>query len=67
MDRRRAARFSFLLAVPAIVGAVVFETVKALRTDGVGDFSIAMLTGLLAAAVRELRFCLRTDGQQGRA
>jgi undecaprenyl-diphosphatase len=49
LRRDAAARFSFLLSVPAIGAAGVFELPKVLRADGVSPWML--LAGLLAAAV----------------
>jgi len=66
IERRLAARFSFLLAAPALVGAMVLETGKLLAAGGVEESGAALTGGhavglacgtLVAAAVGWL--CLR--------
>jgi undecaprenyl-diphosphatase len=49
MRREAAARFSFLLSVPAVAAAGVFELPKVLRTPGLAG--APLLVGLLVAAV----------------
>jgi undecaprenyl-diphosphatase len=49
LRRDAAARFSFLLSVPAIGAAGVFELPKVLRPDGPGK--AVLIAGLVAAAV----------------
>jgi len=49
LRRDAAARFSFLLSVPAIGAAGVFELPKVLTGDGIGP--VPLVAGLLAAAV----------------
>jgi undecaprenyl-diphosphatase len=57
LDRDFAARFSFLLSIPAILGAVVFqlkdlvkgEAVEAAPGGGIG--TVAMIAGTLSAAI----------------
>jgi undecaprenyl-diphosphatase len=49
MRREAAARFSFLLSVPAVAAAGVFELPKVLRAHEVGGASLVL--GLVAAAV----------------
>ncbi len=49
VSREKAARFSFLLAVPAIAGATLLEGVKAFSFVGLDAF--AVLAGVAAAAV----------------
>jgi undecaprenyl-diphosphatase len=49
LRRDAAARFSFLLSVPAIGAAGVFELPKVLHAKGLS--APALLAGLLAAAV----------------
>jgi undecaprenyl-diphosphatase len=47
--RDAAARFSFLLSIPAVAAAGVFELPKLLRSQEVG--TLALITGLFAAAL----------------
>jgi undecaprenyl-diphosphatase len=47
-NRADAARFSFLLAIPTIMGAVVWSTIDFLKGDG---FSWEMLVGMAVSAV----------------
>jgi undecaprenyl-diphosphatase len=49
MRREAAARFSFLLSVPAVAAAGVFELPKVLRTPGLAG--APLLVGLLVAAL----------------
>lgn len=49
IDRGLAARFSFLMAIPAILGAVVLELPHA--TAAPADVWLAILTGMAVAAV----------------
>jgi undecaprenyl-diphosphatase len=49
LRRDAAARFSFLLSVPAIGAAGVFELPKVLRADGISPWTL--VAGLLAAAI----------------
>jgi undecaprenyl-diphosphatase len=49
LRRDAAAKFSFLLSVPAVAGAAVFELPKAIRTPGL--FGMPLLVGLLVAGV----------------
>lgn len=51
LDRPAAARFSFLLAIPALLGAGALETWDLLRTPGAVDRVPALAAGFLAAAV----------------
>lgn len=50
LSRSAAARFSFLLAIPAIAGAALLETVELVESPGPVDWA-PMLIGLLAAAL----------------
>lgn len=61
LDRKTAARFSFLLSIPAVTGATVFvfaqaiqEGVNLLAPDLLLGFFVAMLSGILA-----IRFLLK--------
>jgi len=58
LDRPTAARFSFLLSIPAIAGAAVLESWELLRTPGAVPWS-GMLTGLVVAALSAY-LCIRT-------
>jgi undecaprenyl-diphosphatase len=63
LDREFAARFSFLLSVPAILGATLLEGSKLLAGEG-GGFAVGMpdLLGTLLAAVSgylAIRFMVR--------
>jgi len=51
LDRRTAGRFSFLLAVPALAGAAVWETIRALPGEPVAGGEPLIGTGALAAGV----------------
>jgi undecaprenyl-diphosphatase len=49
VERSEAARFSFLLVLPAILGATVLEGVKLLQTGVPSQGAIQLLVGTLAA------------------
>jgi undecaprenyl-diphosphatase len=58
LDRELAARFSFLMSIPAILGALVFqakdifgETASAESSLGAGIGIIPMIAGVAAAAI----------------
>jgi undecaprenyl-diphosphatase len=54
LDRDFAARFSFLLSIPAILGAVVFQLKDLVKGDGAEAAGIgvaAMIAGTLSAAI----------------
>jgi undecaprenyl-diphosphatase len=51
LDRRAAARFSFLIAVPAMLGAGVLATLDLLEIPNLGEFLIPMAIGFITAAV----------------
>jgi undecaprenyl-diphosphatase len=51
LDRPAAARFSFLMAVPAMVAAGALELFELTRLPGSGDQIGPLLAGLLAAAL----------------
>lgn len=52
LDRSAAARFSFLMAVPAVFGATLLESVKLLGGDGTSGPAITPLViGVVASAV----------------
>ncbi|MCL2244834.1 MAG: undecaprenyl-diphosphate phosphatase [Treponema sp.] len=54
LDREFAARFSFLLSIPAILGAVVLQTkdlIEGAGTDGYSISAQAVIAGTLTAAV----------------
>lgn len=50
LSRKTAARFSFLLSIPAIGGASVLETQQLIQSDAPVNWSV-MLVGLLVAGV----------------
>jgi len=51
VDRRLAARFSFLMSIPVIIGAVVMQAID-LGETGVGDVNwLAVVLGMVFAAV----------------
>jgi len=50
LTRQEAARFSFLLATPVILGAGLESLLTAVKTEGVGFFSIPLVVGLLASS-----------------
>lgn len=51
MDRPSAARFSFLMAVPAMLGAGVVATLDLLEVPNLGEFLLPMAIGFVTAAV----------------
>lgn len=51
LGREEAARFSFLLATPAILGANLLQLWELARLSGVGEVASTFLLGFLAAAV----------------
>ena len=62
LRREAAARFSFLLSIPAIVGAGGLQLVKAASGEGNGVAPLALLFGFAAAAIAGygcIRFLLR--------
>jgi len=69
LDRRWAARFSFLLSVPAIAGATLVELFSERDALAVGDssFYLAVLLGMVAAAISgyfALRLVIRLVGSK---
>jgi undecaprenyl-diphosphatase len=72
IDRKSAADFSFLLSVPAILGALVLEIYKAVKNPAAVEidfsFSAAMILGMLAAAISgyfAMRFMIRLVTKKG--
>ena len=64
LDRSFAAKFSFLLSIPAILGAAVFDLKDILEVSGggLGMSTLPMIAGTLAAAVSgylAIKFMLR--------
>lgn len=51
IDRQQAFTFSFLLAIPAIIGANVFELYRATVNLNLGAISFEMIAGAVIAAV----------------
>ncbi|MBW1999132.1 MAG: undecaprenyl-diphosphate phosphatase [Deltaproteobacteria bacterium] len=51
VDRSEAARFSFLLALPAILGAAVLESVELLRSGVPSQQAVTLLVGTIAAYI----------------
>ncbi len=51
LDRESAARYSFLLATPVILGAGLLQVPKAVRTRAEGAGSLELLLGFVVAAV----------------
>jgi undecaprenyl-diphosphatase len=51
LDRDSAARFSFLLLIPIVFGATVFEAIGALREGLPDDVAGPMIVGTIAAAI----------------
>jgi undecaprenyl-diphosphatase len=50
LRRDAAARFSFLLSVPAVAGAAVFELPKLLRTPGLASAPLLLALGVAAVS-----------------
>ena len=50
-NTRLATKFSFLMAIPAILGATLLETVKVITSDNPIAFSIPLLVGVLLSTV----------------
>jgi undecaprenyl-diphosphatase len=72
MDRRSAADFSFLLSVPAILGALVLEIYKAVKNPAAVEidfsFGAVMILGMLAAAISgyfAVRYMIRLVTKKG--
>ena len=51
LDRPSAARFSFLLSVPAMLGAGALAVLDLLEVPSLGDFLLPMAIGFITAAV----------------
>jgi len=51
LDREFAAKFSFLMSIPAILGAAVFQAKDIMDAGGAYLISVPMLAGTVAAAV----------------
>jgi undecaprenyl-diphosphatase len=51
VQRQAAARFSFLLSTPVILGAGLFKLLDLAQAGGLGDLAGALLVGFVAAAV----------------
>ena len=51
LDRSSAARFSFLMAIPVMVGAGTLAAIDLFATPGLGDFILPLLVGFFTAAV----------------
>ncbi|OGF44647.1 MAG: hypothetical protein A2452_08060 [Candidatus Firestonebacteria bacterium RIFOXYC2_FULL_39_67] len=58
LDRKFAAEFSFLLSIPAVLGAAVIETRHLTKADMVNIDISVYLTGLLVAAITGF-FCTK--------
>lgn len=69
LTREAAARFSFLMSVPAILGSMALQIVKLLRSELPGDISwLPMLLSALIAAVAgvfAIRIMLRVIRKKG--
>ena len=72
MDRKSAADFSFLLSIPAILGALILEIWKFVKEPGAFsitfEFSAAMILGMLAAAISgyfAVRYMIRLVTKKG--
>ena len=63
LTRERAARFSFLMSIPAICGSLVFQAKDILSGEALGEMGfLAVAAGMIAAAVTgylAIRFMLR--------
>ncbi len=51
LTRDAAARFSFLLSMPVILGAAAFQLLKLMRSGGFHGEGLAFLVGIVAAAI----------------
>ncbi|HSG25346.1 MAG TPA: undecaprenyl-diphosphatase UppP [Anaerolineales bacterium] len=51
LDRPSAARFSFLMAIPVMVGAGTVAAIDLFATAGLGEFIFPLLVGLMTAAI----------------
>jgi undecaprenyl-diphosphatase len=51
LDREFAAKFSFLLSIPAILGAAVFQVKDILDAGGGTVFTVPVVAGTIAAAI----------------
>ncbi len=51
LERAEAARYSFLLSVPAVVGAGVWQLYQLLQSGGLSEQAGVLLTGFASAAV----------------
>lgn len=68
IDRTAAVRFSFLMAVPVIAGAIVFEIPDILREGALGADAGAFAIGIVAAGVSgyfAARWLLRSIADRG--
>jgi len=72
IDRKSAADFSFLLSVPAILGALVLEIYKAVKDPATVEidfsFGAVMILGMLAAAISgyfAVRYMIRLVTKKG--
>jgi undecaprenyl-diphosphatase len=68
LDRQAAARFSFLLSVPVIAGAVVLEMPDAIEQGAFGSQALTFAIGILAAGATgfwALRWFLGIIGRVG--
>ena len=54
LDHKEAARFSFLIATPIILGAAILEVPKLPAISGAGISTVALTAGLLAGATAYL-------------
>jgi len=51
LDRPSAARFSFLMAIPVMVGAGAFTAVDLFTTPGLNELILPLLVGFITAAI----------------
>ena len=63
LTRSMAAKFSFMMSAPAILGSFLMEAKDAIKADGLGSlFSLDIVVGMVAAAISgylAIRFMLR--------
>jgi undecaprenyl-diphosphatase len=62
MERSQAARFSFLLGIPVVVGAGVFEIAHLVSSGGLGQAAPSLAIGFAAAlgvGIGSIRFLMR--------
>ncbi|MDB5381316.1 MAG: undecaprenyl-diphosphatase, partial [Rhodospirillales bacterium] len=67
VERKTAAEFSFILAIPTMIGATVFSLFKArneLEIDGIGQIAVGFVAAFVVALVT-VRLVLAVIGRIG--